>query len=71
MTLKASCFDCVYVRSSRYYCQGDSGSDVSCTHPEAQERGVIGDTTWDTPKWCPLLAAAVAAAWGSRGVPRG
>ena len=43
----------------------DSGCDVYCNHPEViaaskvGSRGRIGDTTWATPNWCPLLVVAV------------
>lgn len=56
LTVVASCFDCADVRSERYVRQSDSGSHVSCAHPDG--KGRIGDTTWETPEWCPLLAAA-------------
>lgn len=58
--IKASCFDCEYEHSESYAVQGDSGHDVSCTHPDAPAKSDIGDTTWDTPSWCPLLAQALA-----------
>lgn len=63
LSLKASCFNCSYERSTRYRAQGDSGSDVECAHPVANAQGhkSVGDTTWDTPQWCPLLSGAVAA----------
>lgn len=61
----ASCFDCAHERSEHYEVQGDSGCDVYCAHPDVvsnsrlQSRGRIGDTTWTTPDWCPLLVVAV------------
>jgi hypothetical protein len=64
---EASCFDCVYQRSDRYVCQGDSGFDVSCAHPEAPSDRSIGDTTWTTPSWCPLVAATIARLVEARG----
>ncbi len=56
--IEASCFDCKFCRSERYAVQGDSGQDVSCTHPGAAN-SEIGDTTWATPAWCPLLEDAM------------
>lgn len=73
VTLKASCFDCVHERSEHYAVQGDSGCDVYCAHPDVvatsrvQSRGRIGDTTWDTPDWCPLLRAAIDKARRAEG----
>lgn len=54
----ASCNGCQHVRSESYRVQGDSGTNVFCDHPRATER-VVGDTTWDTPKWCPEFSAAL------------
>ena len=63
-TVKASCQACVHCASERYQIQGDSGHDVYCQHPStAKLRGAtgktpaayIGDTTWQTPDWCPFL----------------
>lgn len=63
--VKASCFDCTYECSVSYAVQGDSGCTVYCTHPAVQvdgkERRYVADTSWRTPGWCPLLAAALAA----------
>lgn len=59
--IKASCFDCRHCKSTGYAVQGDSGHAVSCSLVDKR----IGDTTWDTPTWCPLLAAAVDAANGT------
>ena len=59
LTIAASCFDCEHKRSESYAVQSDSGCKVSCAHP--QGKGRIGDTTWNTPPWCPLLPAARAA----------
>lgn len=56
VTVKLSCFDCSMCRTESYACQGDSGQRVSC----AAMNRFIGDTTWDTPKWCPLLAPSHA-----------
>jgi len=55
VTIKRSCFGCRYERSERYQVQGDSGHDVKCDHPEAPAQNRIGDTTWQTPDWCPFL----------------
>ena len=59
LTIEASCFDCMYCRSERYQWQGDSGSNVSCAHPQRSGEGGIGDTTWNTPAWCPLYQQAL------------
>lgn len=56
--IKATCSGCVHERSERYVVQGDSGSIVSCAHPSEPGKSV-GDTTWETPGWCPLLPVAV------------
>jgi len=53
--VEASCSDCVHCRNDRYVCQGDSGFDVSCGHPDVKGDRRIGDTTWKTPAWCPFL----------------
>jgi hypothetical protein len=55
-TITRSCLDCTYCKSVRYACQGDSGSDVYCHHPARKGDAYIGDTTWRTPAWCPVLA---------------
>jgi hypothetical protein len=51
-----SCQGCRWVRERRYAVQGDSGYDVSCGHSSLPSRKTIGDTTWRTPDWCPVLA---------------
>jgi hypothetical protein len=56
LRLVATCWGCDFKRSVSYRVQGDSGTDVSCAHPAGN--GYIGDTTWDTPKWCPFLKQA-------------
>ena len=57
-TVRRSCFGCEACVAESYRVQGDSGHDVYCVHPKAQapnaERRLIGDTTWNTPSWCPL-----------------
>lgn len=66
--IEARCSDCTYECSVGYAVQGDSGHNVFCTHPAAQvdgkERRYIADTSWRTPDWCPLLAAAIASHFG-------
>lgn len=72
LKIVARCDGCVYEHSEHYSIEDgndvDSGHVVYCRHPAAAadevDRSVngdrcIGDTTWTTPKWCPLLAAAV------------
>lgn len=59
LKVDASCFDCTYERSEGYRVQGDSGHDVYCDHPNDPGKR-IGDTTWTTPEWCPILAEALA-----------
>lgn len=56
--IKASCLSCQFVKSTSYVCQGDSGHDVECTY-DVEKTRAIGDTTWSTPSWCPLLDIAV------------
>lgn len=58
VTIRGNCHECVHCRSISYTCQGDSGSDVDCMLVNK----AIGDTTWDTPDWCPLLPQAVVQA---------
>lgn len=53
----AKCTGCAHVLAERYRVQGDSGTDVSCIHPDIGRRDV-GDTVWATPDWCPLLLEA-------------
>jgi hypothetical protein len=63
----ATCQGCVHEHSEHYCIEDgndvDSGHDVYCMHPASQggQRRRIGDTTWHTPQWCPLLAEARAA----------
>jgi hypothetical protein len=58
-TTTLSCEGCVHEHSESYAVQGDSGFEVSCRHPDVNEGALrrIGDTTWRTPKWCPLRPA--------------
>lgn len=56
LTIVASCSGCAHERAVYYAVQGDSGYNVSCVHPNGQGR--IGDTTWATPAWCPLMPSA-------------
>ncbi|WP_422923684.1 hypothetical protein [Singulisphaera sp. PoT] len=54
-----SCFNCKHETSESYRVQGDSGSDVYCTHPQCGGKKRVGDTRWDTPDWCPLRDDAI------------
>lgn len=66
LTVKASCFNCSHEYSESYAVQSDSGCRVFCEHPTVLSESAlgsrkrIGDTTWDTPSWCPLLGEAMA-----------
>ena len=60
ISIVASCGGCVHERTKKYRVQGDSGTDVTCAHPDHPGR-IVGDTTWTTPAWCPYLAGAIAA----------
>lgn len=51
-----TCETCIHVHGEYYARQGDHGYDVSCKLAQR----AIGDTTWRTPGWCPLLPAASA-----------
>lgn len=55
------CDECKACVSENYRCQSDSGHDVYCAHPSLPDRKRIGDTTWYTPDWCPVLAARLSA----------
>ena len=60
ITVKLSCFDCRHCESESYAVQGDSGMQVYCCHPSAVSidgARRIGDSDWQTPMWCPFLAA--------------
>lgn len=70
INIAASCFDCKYETSERFSCQGDSGADVYCTHPNNgnpnphanhRHHRHVSSYSWNTPNWCPLLAQAIAA----------
>lgn len=61
LRIVASCADCVHEVSTHYAVQGDSGCNVRCAHPSFPEPKRIGDTTWDTPSWCPLYPSALEA----------
>lgn len=53
---RMTCVNCEYCKGERYACQGDSGVENHCAHPEVdQKNNYIGDTCWDTPMWCPYL----------------
>lgn len=56
--VKASCLNCTFMRCERYRRQGDSGWDVRCEHPSVG-REPIGDTTWQTPTFCPFLGGEI------------
>ncbi len=61
--ISLTCQGCRHEHSLSYRIQGDSGSDVYCSHPSATSDGLprhIGDTTWQTPEWCPLRKKALA-----------
>ena len=60
LKLVASCLACDFCRSEKYRVQGDSGHDVFCEHALVKGRR-IGDSTWNTPDWCPLRVAALDA----------
>lgn len=58
LRIVASCDQCEHIAVETYRVQGDSGRDVSCTHPDG--KGYIGEKRYDsTPQWCPLLRAAL------------
>lgn len=60
-SIHASCLGCHFEDSGTYRFQSDSGLDVRCAHPDAPLTNYIGDSTWNTPSWCPLRAAALEA----------
>jgi len=61
LKIVTSCDGCDHEHSDSYSVPGDWGQNVYCTHPEAKNKrpttglGYIGDTTWKTPSWCPIL----------------
>ena len=57
--VRRRCGECKACSSASYRCQSDSGSSVYCEHPSLPKRKYIGDTTWETPGWCPALTAAL------------
>lgn len=59
VSLSLSCFDCIHCHTKSYTCQGDSGSTVSCG---AEGDRHIGDTSWNTPNWCPFKNEAILRA---------
>lgn len=59
VTISFSCSDCQYCKSESYRCQGDSGHDVFCEHPNFEERKRVGDTNWNTPDYCPYKKEAL------------
>jgi hypothetical protein len=52
--IKHHCMGCECHEQERYQCQGDSGFDHYCKHPDFPERKSIGDS-YITPEWCPVL----------------
>jgi hypothetical protein len=74
VTMSLDCFGCAHTESERYRVQGDSGSDVYCTHDQHGEPGkarrYVGDTRWTTPDWCPLRGPALAAFLAEQAPPR-
>lgn len=73
LKIVASCTGCAHEHSDHYSIEDgndvDSGWSVYCKHPNAGSatpdlgtcaRRPIGDTTWTTPEWCPLLSASLA-----------
>lgn len=54
INISFTCHGCKFETSVYYRCQGDSGHDVYCNHPDFSERKFVADTRWDTPKWCPV-----------------
>jgi hypothetical protein len=61
LTIEVSCMGCTHERSDRYRVQGDSGTNVKCAHPAVGGGRYVGDSSWQTPDWCPELPAARAA----------
>jgi hypothetical protein len=62
--LELSCSECTHCKTSRYTCQGDSGTDVYC-EAARDERGLmrrVGDTSWRTPDWCPFRDESIVSA---------
>ena len=56
ITLGVSCSGCHWVHCERYRVQGDRGFYVTCKHPSLEEPKTVGDSIWQVPKWCPVLA---------------
>lgn len=67
LTIALSCQGCIYEYTESYYVEDgndvDSGCIVYCTNdmavtsaPLVGTNGFrrVGDTTWNTPAWCPL-----------------
>jgi len=60
VTVKRSCWGCKHCHTERYCVEEDSGNYVSCTHPHFGTKiKYIGDTSWDTPDWCPVAPSEV------------
>jgi hypothetical protein len=47
VTIERSCQGCRWVLSSSYL--------VYCGHPSRKSCNLVGDSTWRTPDWCPVL----------------
>jgi hypothetical protein len=60
VTVRRSCDDCKACVTESYVVQGDSGQKVRCAHPSLAKPKYIGDTSWETPQWCPALVDAEA-----------
>jgi hypothetical protein len=60
VTVRRSCDDCKACVTESYVVQGDSGQKVRCAHPSLAKPKYIGDTSWETPQWCPALVDADA-----------
>jgi hypothetical protein len=67
VTIRRSCFDCSYMTSERYRCQGDSGHDVYCCHPSFDGRRHVSSSSWNTPNWCPFVGKESSGARIERG----
>ncbi len=58
VTVKRSCWGCKHCHTESYCVEDgndcDSGHYVSCAHPHLGKLTRIGDTSWNTPDWCPV-----------------
>lgn len=57
--INTSCTGCKHEHSEKYVCQGDSGWDNYCQHPDIGH-GYIGDNGSSTPNWCPFKSNAIS-----------